>query len=759
MQTDSGLQIGQVKWFGDRYFGFIRNYDDKEIFFHGRSAVDFDPLQLQYDEYGDVFDIVVYRIQPSKRKPNSVEAVDVRRLETLKCRDQVASILFTLNIKPGDVLFEELALHYRALLTKDAVDPNDTYTELMQFDIFSNQTGQQLKRAKLIGLASSILPQPHYVKFAEKLLADMTDEHALDLYLRGHVKLFPRHYGEISRVWHDFSKELQEKIFDDSPPESDAFKNLFHERILLENDEQRPFETFDLIQSLIDMHPEQGDYTINFVESKLCSPVLKTLLWIHDTSKTDIGINEISSAASIISNQDQQLLVKKLFKYIHLKNPIITYKQLYEIPWTDISTWVALELLELCKYSSELKSNEVEKKVYEIIINHISNPKDTIDFHGFFDKCPGRKRSEYYNEDGIRIYSPDKLEEGESYTRVITDYETPRDITYCEGRKPAKRDEFGYEFWWCRNISCAENAISECGHGDYNDYTLWDFFLILGIEYSVDSYQRILGYLNRIKKLFAHMHCRECKHLMHPVTNSNYAFYRVSRFICKNHDCENDNEVFLTHCINGRCTEIIDSRDCIKCKPRDRSKEQFGWYICTRCFACCNTTILKNRKEALVKLGKTYFGHLTGHKHDMLYPEDENDNVRSLISCPQCAGLLDFSENEDPKNILKWLEKEQDNTSIIHTYGKNKRGMSWWLVKESGFAPGRFEAFRDKIHATGLELSKAKYPGSHFVNEPNDNFSALKLTCDSCSFELSGKEVKERIELRYHPIIYDKLKN
>ena len=94
------------------------------------------------------------------------------------------------------------------------------------------------------------------------------------------------------------------------------------------------------------------------------------------------------------------------------------------------------------------------------------------------------------------------------------------------------------------------------------------------------------------------MYCKSCGDLLLPVSDSNYAFYRATTFQCENSECSKyDKKVYLNHCLNKNCYEIIDSRDSEKCPN--------GFYICSheKCGCCCSTEKFRQRLSNLERTG------------------------------------------------------------------------------------------------------------------------------------------------------------
>ena len=253
------------------------------------------------------------------------------------------------------------------------------------------------------------------------------------------------------------------------------------------------------------------------------------------------------------------------------------------------------------------------------------------------------------------------------------------------------------------------------------------------------------------------MKCRDCGEIMHPVKNSNFSFYRVSRFHCGNEDCPNDDEVYLTHCINHRCHEIIDSRDSAKCQPEGFSQERYGWYVCPYCYACCNTTKLKQREHNLDKVGRTYSGHKKGHQH---HDDEDKNKWCDDICCPDCGSLLVKKSHVNSDKANEWFAHNKDNKKYIQKSGENTRGR-WYLLKQSGFpSEDIFKAKLNALKELSFTVEASYFPQVYMIGEPTRNQVSWICSIPECSHELDVSKIiddhdYDRLNaLRYHRHIH-----
>lgn len=234
----------------------------------------------------------------------------------------------------------------------------------------------------------------------------------------------------------------------------------------------------------------------------------------------------------------------------------------------------------------------------------------------------------------------------------------PRGITFCEGRKAkGNHNTLGRPFWWCCNESCFQNCETFHDPDEWENYTLLDFCEImnlntddvnrLGDVIERGKYYQFISTINRFNRLLDRLYCESCKQIMYPVEDSHFAHHRVTRFHCKNDDCDQHHkEVYLHHCLNGKCNGIIDSRISAQCPN--------GLYICsnTKCGSCCSHEMLSRRYENLQKTG--------GYIHPNLVHMVENNLghlERGKYFCYECGREMD---NEEGMNVCSTCEIEYE---------------------------------------------------------------------------------------------------
>ncbi len=501
------------------------------------------------------------------------------------------------------------------------------------------------------------------------------------------------------------------------------------------------FPDFTLIKStdtfifqIIDQVKEKNRPWLNDLCNRIraySSDHIRLRLWLHDYSE-EFQYEVFKPLVIRLSHDEQIRFIKKIFYLSKIGNLNLTVEILKELresflnfDYKDTKDYnINLSIcivLQLVIDIATKKQRTDDKEIYQIIASLVYNPKGTLKITSFFDSCRGRT---IYNKQSNR-------------TENLID--VPDFIDYCDGRLASTIcEKSGLKFWWCQNSKCYSACRST--HEDFNQYTLKDFLEILQIEYSDDEYGILLGYINKINRFLAHLNCRGCGSVLMPKGQSNYGFYRVSRFHCPDKYCSTHNdEVYLTHCLNGNCPQVIDSRDCIKCIP-EGVDNNCGWYICNFCNSCCSTDKIKHRIEIYKANGSEYKCHHKGHA-------DLNQ-----ICCTSCGTVMDALESSSEKynsilERLKILAAKKSN-SIINSQ-QRKSDNRWTFRLRAPSNPIEFAIFKKKLllyKATGFIVNDIKEKRLEYEVSESYNKDAytepLIFTCAKCDSILDLTEDK-----------------
>lgn len=539
-----------------------------------------------------------------------------------------------------------------------------------------------------------------YILWQSRLITDFSIE--LEDYVLEHLdNISYMKFGEILRTMTKeersrFMGKAVDYLKSRNVKQKDNFLNILRENCLVTNDSNK-LVLENIIQQM--------------------SPKLKIDLWLKDQINLS-DYNLILENMFEVDSHNQVLTTKKLFWNLKRNNIKLTAKSCNTI--LESKSLVRYDLTVLLVFYI-VRSKLIDQKLThrEIIIFIIlkliggSKPKLESDF---FEKCTGRT-----------ILSESKSK-SKQYSSIYKTQNIPYGILFCEGRKAlSKTDkkpvmEKGFEFYWCRNKHCFQNAISI-----YNtDSKSWEKFTLFDVlkEYTKmdeESYSFILGVLNKFNNYLSHLKCRHCKEWLMPLKQSNFGVERVNTFHCNNNKCpEFMRDIYISYCLNSKCTEIIDSRVSAKCSN--------GWYICHYCLACCNTQKILSRKRFSGKLGGTDKGSSTGH------------NDLGNLFCYKCGAELSIIESVIDKakyeKSCDWLSSKVTDSNRILNHGITKTGKKWYLVKRTDSESSeKFKKIITMLYQAGFQVRKSdSNPVSNqmrevfFVSERN-NQKKIVLKC------------------------------
>lgn len=521
-------------------------------------------------------------------------------------------------------------------------------------------------------------------------------------------------------------------------------------------------EDFKDLITILQHNPNEGlnEKLKNDIFNHL-SDFFKLQFYIRDFTD-DIDFNATVIYTGLLNSSEQKLLFKKLIKSIEERKLELTLEDLNRITTIDYQTneyakeidgvgldytlSVILQLLNDLKNGTETKS----QTIFDIIAKQIKRPDDLLVIDGFFDKCKGRTVLK-------------KNTNAENPETEINEKWAPRFSTFCDGRKaidksqgePSKCQNSGLEFWWCENAKCYDIARISHNYDDWKNYNLEDIFRVLEISYSQKQYQILLSMLNRVNRFLSHLTCKSCKKILKPVNQGNYGFYRVSNFQCPDSDCEeHENVIYLSHCANGACQDIIDSRDSVKCKPQG-VHDDCGWYICNNCLACCSTEKLRGRQYAYNFSGQEYKCHTEGHKD------------RGVLCCNKCGEEMEGNEQFGSvyRNQLKWfVDKHLTHKNIIRT-GKRNDGKWWFIWEQGGYSFKEYRKHLENLYKTGFNIPDYfdETITSQLIAEPfKETTNSKTFNCKSCNniYKLNDLShfdyARQRSIYNYHDIVFPK---
>lgn len=379
-----------------------------------------------------------------------------------------------------------------------------------------------------------------------------------------------------------------------------------------------------------DISPATRKALFNYV-SKLTTKGNRVRLWFAGKSE-DICLEEIIDEFSTFSMDEQPKLLRKTFALAHSKRVIskefFLQQLLTLLPKENINldVRICLKVLESLSMNFEYISENV---ISEIINSYINDDVEKIiQIKDLFEECSGRtwmtdgehQYNWYLNIGGKDFpvsnnnviiggnyysFNKDKKiividgttyqfrwskKEHNIYSKI---YERPNGVTFCDAVKSEYEEKLKRHFRWCCNGKCYAPCQNDHTHLEWNNYSLRDFIKILDLPFDDEKFYRFVSVVNRANRLLKKLQCTSCRRLLRDSGTSEFAFYRVTTFHCTNPVCEQHHKiVYLNHCLNWKCLNVIDNRISKKCYN--------DWYICDSCSHCCSQEKIERRYENLL---------------------------------------------------------------------------------------------------------------------------------------------------------------
>lgn len=400
-----------------------------------------------------------------------------------------------------------------------------------------------------------------------------------------------------------------------NPDDNTVFKELLDLSCFFENS----FENKDSFYSYI---------------SELVSFPKVVSLWYNDYINT-IDIFQALECFQTFDDKDQFRFLQKTFSLIHLNKSLIAtqlfskFEDLASNPLINLNVRISLYVVNSLKSDNRFIN---DKTIFELVSQRLNeNVHELIKIDEMIDKCGGRVwKAISYNanykekwivtinghefpvkDSQINIYGQNYSLNQENKSVCINgiyynfkwtkkrnifhveNYGVPDGLTFCDAVKSQFDDELKSNFYWCCNSKCYDPCQRNYNAFQWKRYTLRDFITILGLPFDNDLYYRFVSVVNRVNRLLEKLKCNSCNKLMRDAATSEFAFYRVNTFHCSDSNCgEFHKTVYLTHCLNWRCLNIIDTR----------VSKAFsnGWYICDKCDNCCSQEKIDMRYQNLL---------------------------------------------------------------------------------------------------------------------------------------------------------------
>ena len=476
------------------------------------------------------------------------------------------------------------------------------------------------------------------------------------------------------------------------------------------------------------------------------SAEIKINLWLNEIINF-FDIDEYFSHFYLLDTHNQQKAFKKSFNLAHKGMISLDLPLLSKVKTTDYSTKVVIELLKKLNNSEIINKFSLKGDLLRLIADLVTDSKDILLLKGFFDICTGRTR-----EISREVYSPDSDELTLQYFKEKNEepeYISPtrREPIICEGRLSVSKNgnlnlsKGNQQFWWCKNLPCLDACRVLHPDSKWQNYSIIDFLNILNIQHNTNDIELLYATINKVNRYFERLNCRDCKRILKPIVSSNYAFDRVNEFQCDNESCHNNDIVYLTHCANGRCENVVDSRDVAPCSN--------NWYICNSCFACCSSKVMQRRNKNLRTNGQDTNAITSTHQG-------------KFICCSTCGNHLNY---KDPRqqaieynNTLKDFERlatievPLNQQKLIGKHGVNKYGNKWFVIYQSHYSREAFLNYLYYWQSLGFNipdfpenLNKSNYLVSEPIKKRVDN-SITHFNCRNCNSTYDLSDDWQRIK-------------
>lgn len=459
----------------------------------------------------------------------------------------------------------------------------------------------------------------------------------------------------------------------------------------------------------------------------------KLRLFVDDYMQT-IDYDEAVLYTGLLNSDEQKMFFKKCLSLVENKKAFWTLEDFNRILATDYHLYdqaksigiyeLDFSLAMILHVVAKVKEGETisQKSIFEIVAKLINDPKELLKITGFFDRCHGRQSLKKINDT-----NPEQYE--------LTNYKDsdPRFAIYCEGRKavdkktgkPTLCEKSKKEFYWCENSKCYDIARKAHDNSEWKNYSMTDVFRILNISFSEIQYEQLVGTINKANRFFEHLNCKDCGHILHPSGNDNYGFYRVSNFFCKNADCNNNENIYLSHCANGQCLDIVDSRESIRCST-EGFEDACGWYVCNNCYACCTTKNIQARAYRLAQMNQDHKCPTEGHWD------------QQKLCCNKCGTEMK-EQNSNYDVLLKWMLDNKNTHPCITKSDVNQNGKHWFLWIQGDFSREKYRETVINFRRNGFNVPdfEDENKSSYLIAEPRYNKPIDSYyKCSKCNNEL-----------------------
>ena len=475
--------IGIVKWFHDHAknadYGFIQHSVLGDLFFHKNSiesgqnidsfreneVVVFSikhrerQINIKTNKFEDIPKIISFSNQRKKEEAINVLLLSKERDETFLIH-QLLSNLTKKNISPDYNTIQKCVYSQLLALMQKRIDNKiiNTIFPIFQNYIISNiKLGNSINEEyikELLKVCKAIFPDK-YRQITDIIEKAISEELAHKLWLEGFIETCQINF--IAGIILSATLQTKRKIFDKCSKEDKL--NIFF-KVLYSYEKIDTEPKIKIIKEFLNLSkefsPDQHEKILN-ATIKVCPDHFKLNLWLEDYHD-NLDFNSYKLYTITLSPEDQKKFVKKVLKYIHEGQAIISVEELTSLNVIDFETSKLAEHVDeshldystsiILNVISELKNktnvetrkdkNAAQHRIYDIILKKIKEPKDILEITGYFDECGGRCSVSVYEE---------KNERGEVINRHIiydrNEHNKAKNHPICDGRLAINQYPYG----------------------------------------------------------------------------------------------------------------------------------------------------------------------------------------------------------------------------------------------------------------------------------------------------------------------------
>ena len=725
-------------------FGFVSNETETNLFIHDNEFSE-DINRFQGKEV-----YVCFRKRASKIKKGYNEGYDGCSLESETDVDFLIDTIVDLvkgingksiyNVLASVKLSEQIVLRLAAI----GVDSANLRMFLVYFDensledILKNSTGKVIKgnpqnavyTIMLLGLKTFFLDR------FEEIQIQIKEFKETEVLREMGFESVNKFEALTESFFNDFT--LFKKLF--SKFSEDVNKEFIY-KVILES-EELPFEdSFESIKKFIQLVKDNNSI-INkenafTLFSNLSTPKIRLYLWLNDL--TDVfNFQEYKDNVWKLERKDQARFIKKIF-YLKSKEKIeLTLNDLNEIKVFNIDSFREIKqnnpnvsfsnldfnvslVIYILNIISEVKQfdKNFSGKFFEYFLEYVSDYSDIQHVDFFYPLCIGRTNGKKEVVRSLKDSdSDDGLEEETfKYSYYHNKNDKPLYHNFCDGQLDRSNSlNFPNEkpYSWCAGLPCFNASNSQVdSQEDYYEWTIIDFLKLLAIDYDASNISFLLGYINKANLLIDRLKCNGCNKLLKPSGQNKFTYHIVNKFHCSTEVCaEFNKEVYLNHCLNKHCSNIIDSRVSKKCR-HEGYDPSCGWYICDSCYSCCGTNVISRVIDRKQMLGQEYSCSTVGH-----------DELKKTF-CYNCGDKMILNKEYyiRQQGIIVGLNNTRQIKFVESK--ENKNGHWRYRLNFNAINIDQREVGIQKLKSSGFKLTEGRTHNVYFV----DHLITIALEC------------------------------